>query len=131
MVALAPLTASREDCMQMPILRLSVALATAGIALVASGTGARKHHFSVNGAYLEGCSCGAPCKCELTGIEMGCQGVGAFTFTGGSYDGRSLAGVRTAYATKPGEWVMIYVDAPNTAKRATGEQFMRNMLAAW
>jgi len=67
----------------------------------------------------------------MTGVEMGCQGVGAFSFTGGSFDGKSLAGTRAAYATKPGEWVVIYVDAPNKAKRSAVEGLMRGALGGF
>lgn len=103
--------------------------AGATLALTAQAGGGAKHRFAINGSYVEGCTCAAPCKCELSGVEMGCQGVGAFNFTGGTFDGKSVAGVRTAYATKPGEWVVIYVDAPNASKRAAGEALMRAALA--
>lgn len=93
--------------------------------------GAKKHHFSVIGSYVEGCTCGSPCKCELTGVEMGCEGVGAFSFSGGSFDGKSIAGVKAAYATKPGEYVVIYIDAPTAAKHAAAEGLMRATLGGF
>jgi hypothetical protein len=109
---------------------LTVATALTGFAAMASGP-AGKHNYSVMGSYVEGCTCGAPCKCELTGVEMGCQGVGAFSFTGGSYGGKSLAGINAAYSTKPGDWVVLYIDAPNAAKRATAEAFLRACLGGF
>lgn len=108
-----------------------VAIGAATLVSAAYAGGAGKHHFSVTGSYVEGCTCGAPCKCELTGVEMGCEGVGAFSFTGGSYDGKNVAGVRAAYATKPGDWVIIYIDAPTAAKRAAGEALMRAALSGF
>ncbi|NOR65528.1 MAG: hypothetical protein GQ468_05875, partial [Candidatus Scalindua sp.] len=33
--------------------------------------------YSVKGIFVEGCDCSISCPCELTGIEMGCQTVGA------------------------------------------------------
>jgi hypothetical protein len=111
-------------------LRLGLGCTILAISAVA-GAAAAKHRFSMTGSYVEGCSCSPPCACELTGVEMGCQGVGAFSFTGGSYDGMSIAGVRTAYATKPGEWVTLYIDAPTPAKRKAAEAFMRTAFASW
>jgi len=107
-------------------------LMASGLVFAAPGFAAQaKHHFSMTGNYVEGCSCSAPCACELTGVQMGCEGIGAFNLTGGSFDGKSLAGVRAAYATAPGSWVMIYVDAPNDAKRKTAEAFMRAAFKDW
>jgi hypothetical protein len=112
-------------------LKFSVIVAATLVAISVPASGAKKHKFSITGSYVEGCSCGAPCKCELTGVEMGCEGVGAFSFTGGSFDGRSVAGTRAAYATKPGDWVVIYIDAPNASKRAAAEGLMRAALAGF
>src|SRR4051794_6944000 len=69
-----------------------------------------KSPFTVAGTYVEGCSCSAPCPCQLTGVAHGCNGVGAITLTSGSYRGVALNGVKIAYATVPGEWVRLYVD---------------------
>jgi hypothetical protein len=99
-----------------------------GMAL-AVGTGAAraadKHPYSVSGMYLEGCSCSAPCACELVGVEKGCQGVGAMAITSGSYNGVSLAGAKIAYATGPGDWVRLYLDVPNADQRQAAEEFAR------
>jgi len=70
-----------------------------------------------SGYYVEGCSCSPPCACELTGIEMGCQGVGGFMFSSGTYSGVDISGSKLAYAVVPGEWIVLYVDAPTAAKR--------------
>ncbi len=107
--------------------KLTTVFASTLVAATAMAGGAGKHSFAVNGSYVEGCSCGKPCKCELTGVEMGCEGVGAFSFSGGSFDGKSIAGSRAAYATKPGEWVIIYIDAP-ASRRAAVEGLMRAAL---
>lgn len=116
----------------MQIRTFKFVVGCAGLLAVASaGASGAKHRFTVGGAYVEGCTCGAPCKCEMTGVEMGCQGVGAFTFASGSFDGKSIAGTRAAYATKPGDWVVIYVDAPTAAKRAAVEGLMRAALAGF
>lgn len=87
--------------------------------------------FNVMGSYVEGCSCNAPCACEMTGLEMGCQGVGFFEFKSGEFDGRSLAGTKAAYAAVPGKWVMIYVDAPDRARMATCGEFMKAALSGF
>lgn len=76
-----------------------------------------KHPFEIEGMYVEGCSCKPPCPCELTGVEMGCIGVGAFRFTAGKYLDTSLEGCGFAYATEPGSWVRIYVDAKEAKQR--------------
>jgi hypothetical protein len=96
----------------------------------ARGAGA-KHRFSAMGTFVEGCSCSAPCPCELTGVTHGCTGVGAMSLTGGSYEGRSLAGAKIVYATTPGEWVRLYVDAATPQQRAAAEAFGRAVYSAF
>ena len=81
--------------------------------------------FKMQGKYVEGCACQAPCTCEMTGLVMGCEGVGAFEFTGGDVGGASLAGCRAAYATVPGKWVILYIDAPDAVQKAAAEKMMR------
>lgn len=85
----------------------------------------------MNGVYVEGCSCAPPCPCELTGVAMGCEGVGFFSIQNGSFAGASVSGVRFAYATKPGDYVIGYVDAPNAAKRKAGENLIRTAFKDW
>jgi len=87
--------------------------------------------FSVEGHYLEACSCRPPCPCELTGVMMGCKGVGAYQFDKGSYDGEDFSGTRIAYSLYIGEAVHIYIDAPDAKKRAAVEKFGRAFLKAF
>lgn len=103
------------------------------VALVAATApgAAKTKPFHFSGYYAEACSCAAPCPCELTGVAKGCLGVGAFTFESGSYDGKSIAGCRAAYATGPGEWVLVYVDAPTAAKRKTLTAMMTAALSGF
>ncbi len=89
-------------------------------------TGA-KTHFSFHGSYVEACSCSAPCLCELTGPEHGCQGVGAFKVDHANVGGADLSGVKTAYALGAGKWVVIYIDGPKSKMKAA-ESFMRDAL---
>jgi len=105
-----------------------IALST--VALVARA--ADKQPFKVTGVYTETCACSAPCKCELTGdVPPSCQGVGALRITSGNYGGMDLAGVSIAYAGKPGEWVRIYIDAPDKDHRDAAEKLSRAAFAAW
>lgn len=83
------------------------------------------------GMYVEGCSCMAPCPCELTGLAMGCEGVGAFSFGRGKFNGADISGVKMAYATAPGDWVVGYVDAPSEAKRKAGAALCKAAFGAW
>jgi hypothetical protein len=93
---------------------------------------ADKLPFKVAGVYTETCACPAPCKCELTGdVPPSCQGVGAFKLTSGSYGGDDLAGVSVAYAGKPGEWIRVYIDAPDKAHHDAAEKLIRASFAAW
>jgi len=104
----------------------------ASFSLAVAAFAGDKAPYHVAGVYTETCACGVPCKCELTGeIPPTCQGVGAFRFTSGDYAGRDLAGVSLAYAVKPGEWVRVYIDAPDPAHRATAEQFARVAYRDW
>jgi hypothetical protein len=106
------------------------AVAVAASSPLAGASGRAGKAFDVVGSYVEGCSCAAPCTCELTGPEMGCQGVGFIKIDHASYDGMDLSGVKSAYALGAGKWVVIYLDAPDS-KRAAAEAFMRASLAAF
>jgi len=94
------------------------------VLVVPSGTAsAGGGKWNVKGTYLEGCSCMGVCGCELTGMESGCQGIGALVLSGGSWNGTNLAGAKIAYATVPGEWVRIYVDAKDDKQREAATAF--------
>jgi hypothetical protein len=118
---------ARTRVMPAVALLLGVGLLSGPQAL---GAGA-KQRFSAAGTFVEGCSCSAPCPCELTGVAHGCTGVGALSLTGGSYQGRSLAGAKIVYATAPGDWVRLYVDAATPQQRAAAEAFGRAVYSAF
>jgi hypothetical protein len=92
---------------------------------------APKLDFAVDGFYVEACSCKPPCPCELTGAEMGCNGVGAYQLNHGVYGGQDFSGSRMAYTLNLGESVHVYLDAPDAAKRATLEKFARAALGGF
>src|SRR5207247_7283615 len=96
--------------------------ATASLTTAAAPT---KAPFTVAGTFVEGCSCSAPCPCQLTGVAHGCNGVGAMTLTSGKYRGVRLAGARIAYAAVPGEWVRLYVDARTPRQQEAATAFAR------
>jgi len=87
--------------------------------------------YSVKGVFVEGCDCSISCPCELTGIEMGCQTVGAMSLSGGSYLDTDLSGVKVAFATTPGKWVRIYIDANNGKQKHAATQFMKGIYGAF
>jgi hypothetical protein len=116
-----------------PMLTPMIALLL-GAGLLAGPRGvaaAQKQPFTATGTFVEGCSCSAPCPCELVGVAHGCLGGGAMALTGGSYQGKSLSGAKIAYAAQPGEWVRLYVDAPNPQQRAAAEAFGRAVYSAF
>ena len=97
-----------------------IALAHAGTAVAAD-----KLPFHARGMYVEGCSCSAPCTCQLTGIEPMCQGVNAIVLTGGRYEGVDLAGAKIAFATAAGKWVRLYVDARDSKQHDAAVAFAK------
>jgi hypothetical protein len=102
------------------------------LSLVAVARAADKQPFKVSGLYTETCACPAPCKCELTGeVPPGCVGVGAFKVSAGDIGGQDLSGVGIAYAGKPGEWIRVYIDAPDKAHRDAAEKLARLAYANW
>ncbi len=92
---------------------------------------AETHDFSIDGFYVEMCSCRPPCPCELTGADMSCSGVGAYQFDKGAYGGEDFSGTRVAYSLHIGKEVHLYIDAPDAKKRAAAEKFARAALAAF
>lgn len=92
---------------------------------------ADKHPFKATGLYTETCSCKAPCACEMVGLNKGCIGVGALQLSGGSYDGKDLAGVKAAYATEPGNWVVVYVQAASAEQREAAAAFLTAVFSGW
>ncbi len=87
--------------------------------------------YSVKGVFVEGCDCSISCPCELTGIEMGCQTVGAMSLSDGNYLGTDMSGVKIAFATTPGKWVRIYIDANNGKQKYAATQFMKGVYGAF
>jgi len=87
--------------------------------------------FSIEGNYVEACSCSAPCPCELIGPDMRCEGLGAYQIDKNTYSGEDISGVRFAYSLYIGKEVHIYLDAPDQAKHASGEKFARAQLAGF
>jgi hypothetical protein len=64
-------------------------------------------------------------------VPDSCKGVGAIAIVHGDYCGEDISGVRFAYATVLGDWLRLYVDAPDPAKRAAVEKFLRVLCADW
>jgi hypothetical protein len=111
-------------------MKMMTVLAAAVLA-VAGVQAAEKQAFKAKGFYTETCSCKAPCSCLLTGLNKGCLGVGALDLKGGSYNGVNLAGLKAAYATEPGDWVRLYVQAANDEQRKAGEAFLTAVFSNW
>jgi hypothetical protein len=122
----------RWGCAGRPLSRVAI-LGLTVMLCAAQGSldAAEEHAFRVSGTFVEGCSCQAPCPCEMVGVEMGCEGVGVMSLRSGQYNGRSLEGVKIAYAVSPAKWVRLYIDAPTAQKRETAEKFARAVYAAW
>ena len=103
--------------------------------LPTSGMGAaraaEKQDYTISGEYVEGCSCMGICPCELTGVKMGCLGVGAMKLNSGSYMGVDLSGAKIAYATMPGSWVRIYVDANSPEQSRAAKAFAKAVYTAF
>lgn len=86
--------------------------------------------FSIEGTYVEACTCRSSCAAEISGEATGCDAVGAFQIDAGTCDGQDLAGTRVAFAEK-GDAVHLYLDAGSAAaKRAALEKVSRAVLAA-
>jgi hypothetical protein len=92
---------------------------------------ATRDDFSVEGMFVDCCSCMPPCPCELTEVAMGCKGVGAHQISSGKYAGDDLAGVKIAHAKVVGQWVNLYVDARDEQQRAAAERFGRAAFGAF
>jgi hypothetical protein len=78
---------------------------------------AATHEYSLEGQYVESCSCRVPCSCEMTGPMKGCLGVGAYDIKKGSYNGVDISGAKFAYASGVTEWVDLYIDAKDEKQR--------------
>jgi hypothetical protein len=85
--------------------------------------------FSVEGMFVDCCSCMPPCPCELTEVAMGCMGVGAHQISSGTYAGADLVGAKIAHAKVVGEWVNLYIDAKDEKQRPAAEKFGRAAFA--
>jgi hypothetical protein len=87
--------------------------------------------FSVEGMFVDCCSCRPPCPCEVTEVAMGCKGVGVHQISSGKYAGDELSGVRIAHAKVVGQWVNLYIDARDEKQRAAAERFGRAAFAGF
>jgi hypothetical protein len=107
-------------------------LILAWLALAVPLLAAEKQPYHLSGVYTDTCSCRVPCLCDLTGATPdSCQGVGAVAITRGDFSGSDLSGVRFAYALLMGDWVRLYIDAPDPARRAAAEAFVRALCSDW
>src|SRR5690349_19446190 len=105
-------------------MRIKCFVLQAVLAIVAASSVANpaaKKPYQAAGTFVEGCSCSAPCPCELVGLKMGCEGVGFLALTGGKYDNIDLTGAKIAYAAAPGTWVRLYVDAKDAKQKAAAK----------
>lgn len=61
----------------------------------------------------------------------GCEGVGVLDVQSGTYAGMDMSGAKIMYASAPGKWVTLYIDAPSPEKRKAAEAFARAYYAAF
>jgi Protein of unknown function (DUF1326) len=102
------------------------------VVLATASFGAAKDTYHIAGVYTDTCTCRIPCTCDLTGVTPdSCLGVGAVEITHGDFSGNDLSGVRFAWAMDMGNWVRIYIDAPDSIHRASAEKFLRALCADW
>ncbi|UJS16790.1 MAG: DUF1326 domain-containing protein [Candidatus Jettenia sp.] len=87
--------------------------------------------WSMQGVFVEGCSCKAPCPCELIGLSEGCNAVGVVSLSEGNYMGADLAGAKIAYAVAPSEWVRIYVDGKSDEQREAAIELAKGMFSTF
>src|SRR5262245_22540517 len=87
--------------------------------------------FSVEGMFVDCCSCNPPCPCEVTEVAMGCKGVGVHQISRGTYAEDDLVGVKIAHAKVVGKWVNLYIDAKDKKQRAAAERFGRAAFAGF
>jgi hypothetical protein len=111
------------------MVKTSLFVLTAGVLTLAGAQDAAKADFSVEGMFVDVCSCMPPCPCELTEVASGCQGVGAHQIHRGKYAGNDLIGVRIAHAKVVGEWLNLYIDVQDEKQRAAAEKFGRAAFA--
>jgi hypothetical protein len=104
-------------------------LALAAACAVRLNPGNEKAEFSVEGMFVDTCSCMPPCPCELTEVAAGCRGVGVHQITSGTYGGEDLSGVKIVHAKVVGEWVNLYIDVKDEKHRAAAEKFGRAVFA--
>jgi hypothetical protein len=92
-------------------------------------------HFDIeSGMYSETCSCRPPCPCELTGANMGCEGVAAYELKKATYDGKDISGTKVAYALNLAEkegWVHVYVDQKDAKKHDEAVAFAKAAFASF
>lgn len=79
--------------------------------------------FSIEGVFVEGCSCLGTCTFETAGANPGCRAIGAYRISKGAYAGKSLAGIGVAFVVDANGQVFTYVDAPSGPLRSGGEAF--------
>lgn len=116
--------------MKHPLSGRAKALLAAGLlvrvatfASSASAWAAEQGEYRTVVTFVEGCSCSIPCTCDMSGVKHGCQGVGAVVFASGTYNGVNLAGAKIAYATAPGNWIRLYVEAKSPQQEEAAAEF--------
>ncbi len=115
-----------------PALTVALLLSFTVLLGTASAFCEEKHEYRVAGVFVEGCSCNISCPCDMPGgVKHGCQGVGAITLKSGSYQGVDLAGGKIVYATSPGSWVRLYIDAPGPRQQEAATAYAKATFSAF
>jgi hypothetical protein len=71
--------------------------------------------FRLAGQWIEGCTCGVPCGCAMTGkFESGCQAIMVMSIRSGRYGKVDLAGAKMVVGVQPGDWAVVYLDPQTT-----------------
>jgi hypothetical protein len=87
-----------------------------------------QREYRVEGVYVEGCTCGSSCAADLTGVNPGCNAVGALKIEKGTFGAERLDACQVAFAVK-GDAVWLFVDAPE-GKQGEAEGFGRAVFGA-
>jgi len=81
--------------------------------------------YTLEGHYVEACTCKGACAAEISGDNPGCDSVAVYQIDKGAYDGQDFSGTRVAFVIDHGDQVHLYLDAPDTARRGALEKFAR------
>ena len=64
----------------------------------------------MRGVFVEACSCIGTCRYEVSGVNPGCNAIGGYSVSSGSFDDKDISGIKMAFVVAPKGLLYLYAE---------------------